>query len=180
MFQIRLYCGMGGGLFGACVRSTSPFCDSGGERTISCNFLAPLETVAVGVKSCGFLGQAPAVRELPLLEDGEGLTGGTLRDNSFSKLGAYIARFDNISPSIARMNNPSPSLTNVYLDTPLVGPRRIPLSTPPCQDSLCSLMDISRLDHEASCRLAHQNPIPPPPPPPSPWTHPQMYPRTGL
>ena len=81
-----------------------------------------------------------AHREFLLGEDGDGLSGGNLSDNRFSKLGAYAGRFDNIIPSIARMNNPSPSLTNVYIDTPTVGPTLDPLeyappSRPPWEDS---------------------------------------------
>ena len=54
--------------------------------------------------------QAPACTEFPLREDGEGLSGGNLSDNSFSKLGTYAGIFDNLSPSIASMNNPIPNV----------------------------------------------------------------------
>ena len=74
-----------------------------------------------------FWGWASARRSFPLGEDREKSIRGNLSDNSFSKLGAYAGRFDNLSPSIARTNNPSPSLTNVYLDTPPVGPTTDPL-----------------------------------------------------
>ena len=77
------------------------------------------------------LGSAPAHREFPLREDGEGLSSGNLSINTFSKFGTYAGRFDNLGLIIARVNNPSPSLTNVYLDTPPVGPTTDPLEYAP-------------------------------------------------
>ena len=71
--------------------------------------------------------QAPACTEFPLREDGEGLSGGNLSDNSFSKLGTYAGIFDNLSPSIASMNNPILIIPYVYLDTPPVCPTPEPL-----------------------------------------------------
>ena len=53
-----------------------------------------------------FLGRAPACREFPLREDGEGLSGDSI--NSFNKLGSYAGRFDNLSPIISRINNHRP------------------------------------------------------------------------
>ena len=64
-----------------------------------------------------FLGQAPECREF-LLREGYLFSGGT-SVTSFSKLGSYVGRYNNLI--IARMNKPSPNLTNVYLDTPIVG-----------------------------------------------------------
>ena len=73
------------------------------------------------------LSRAPSVRNHHLGEDGEGLSGGDIIINSFSKLGACAGSFNNIIPSTARMNNPSPILTNAYLDTLPVGPAPYPL-----------------------------------------------------
>ena len=63
------------------------------------------------------LGGAPKIREFPTGEGG-GLSGGT-SVTSFSKLGAYAGRFNNLI--LVRTNNLIPSLTNEYLDTSLVG-----------------------------------------------------------
>ena len=48
------------------------------------------------------LGWAPARSDLPLRETGAGLSSVNLVNNRFSKLGAYIGRFNNFSPSTAR------------------------------------------------------------------------------
>ena len=89
------------------------------------------------------LGQVPARRYFPMGEDGEGLSGGNISINRFSKLGAYAGRFDYLSPIITRMNNPRPSLTTVYLDTPPVGPtpdslEYAPPNSPPWSSSWVS------------------------------------------
>ena len=78
------------------------------------------------------LGWVPERREFPLRE-GEGLSGGT-SVNRFSKLGAYVGRFNHIN--LAQMNNKSPNLTTVYLYTPLVGPTPETLEYVPSPDRL--------------------------------------------
>ena len=71
------------------------------------------------------LGKAPARRESPIGEHGEGLSGGSI--HIISKLGAYAGIFDSLNHSIAIMNNPIPIIPYVYLDTPPVCPTPEPL-----------------------------------------------------
>ena len=85
------------------------------------------------------LGWVSAHREFPLVEDGEGFRGDNISNNKFIILGAYVGRFENLSPSIARMNNPSPSLTTFYLDVE--------------DHSVLGVNIISRLDNGASAGL---------------------------
>ena len=61
------------------------------------------------------------------------MIGGNISINKFIKIGTFASGFNNLSPSIARMNHLSPILTNVYLDTPPMGPTPEPLeyATPP-------------------------------------------------
>ena len=77
------------------------------------------------------LGQAPALRDVHLREDGVGLGGGTLNNSIFSELGVYACRFNNLRPITARTNKPSLNLTNAYLDTPSVGSTPDPMDYPP-------------------------------------------------
>ena len=120
------------------------------------------------------LGRAPVHREFTLGEDGEGLSGGNISVNRFSKLGDYTGRFDNLSSIIARMNNPSPILTNVYLDTPPMGltPEPLEYTPPPGR-----LWRPHRYPQTRTGEVPHTGAPPPQYPPPS--THPHMYPPTG-
>ena len=93
------------------------------------------------------LGWEPACRDFCLVEDGEGLSGGSLSGNSFSKLGAYTGKFNHLSPSIARMNNPRPNLTHFYLDNSPVVPTMDPLEYAPHKAALSSLTSIPRLGY---------------------------------
>ena len=110
--------------------------------------------------------QAPARRDLHLGEVGVLLIGGNPINNSFSDLGAYTGRFNNISPITSRINIPSPNLTNAYLDTPPVDTTPEPLEYAP--------------PHTKPGGFPYTGSITPPPPtslPPPPKTH--MYPPTG-
>ena len=60
-----------------------------------------------------------------ILGDRGGLSGSPSIVTNSSKLGAYTGRLANLN--VAGINNPIPNLTNVYLDTPLVGPTPEPL-----------------------------------------------------
>ena len=110
---------------------------------------------------------APAHREFPLGKDGEGLRGGNLSINGFSKLGTYTGRLDIFSPTIARMNNYSPSLTNFYLDTPPVGPTLEPLDYTPLPGRLGQphRYPQTRTGDFPQTGASKDPPSPPPPPP---------------
>ena len=64
------------------------------------------------------LDRAPERMDTPI-RAGDGISG-SLSVTSSLNLGAYAGRLYNLN--LAGINNPSPNLTNVYLDTPLVGP----------------------------------------------------------
>ena len=72
--------------------------------------------------------RAPERREIQI-EEGEGLGSGNSSVHSSIQLIAYAGRLANLN--LAGMNNPIPNLTNLYLDTPLVGPTLEPLEYVP-------------------------------------------------
>ena len=89
-------------------------------------------------------------------------------------LGVYAGRLDNLN--LAGINNPIPNLTNMYLDTPLVGPTPEPLEYVPSSGRL----GLPRGYYPSSTGPRSDSDRQRPPPPPPPYNmHPRMRASLG-